>query len=198
MILSPEQFESATGRPLTTFRHQCHAASIALVKSGALPDEARVARGVTDQGVFGQHSWVVIGDPYDERAEVVDATIWSYVDAVPHVRWIRPRPGSYVPHGAGHFMLGEPPESGGGPEIMPPGLSGDAQWFLASIRSMIGGPLDHVAWRGILAMPVQGWPSAEITAAAYDDPTLTALTRVDVVGMLTDRNPGGLYLRTEK
>lgn len=42
--------------------------------------------------------------------------------------------------------------------------------------------------------PTPGWPAAEIVAAMCETPNLQSLVSVDLAGMLTDRNPGGLYL----
>jgi hypothetical protein len=41
---------------------------------------------------------------------------------------------------------------------------------------------------------VEGWPAAEIIDAIYNTPELTTWVPIDIVGMLTDRNPKGLYL----
>lgn len=40
----------------------------------------------------------------------------------------------------------------------------------------------------------QNWPAAEIIAAIDDTKALSALVPIDILGMLTDRNPSGLYL----
>ena len=41
--------------------------------------------------------------------------------------------------------------------------------------------------------PVEDWPAGEIFAAMDDTEGLKALVPIDKLGMLTDRNPGGLY-----
>jgi hypothetical protein len=41
---------------------------------------------------------------------------------------------------------------------------------------------------------MEGWPSSEIIAAMDDTDELRALVPIDILGMVTDRNPGGLYL----
>jgi hypothetical protein len=46
----------------------------------------------------------------------------------------------------------------------------------------------------LLGSPVHGWPAAEIVAAIADTPSLAAYVPIDLLGMLTDRNPGKLYL----
>ena len=61
------------------------------------------------------------------------------------------------------------------------------------------GPLDYGGW-SILAnyCPVEGWPAGEIYAAMDDTPALKSLVPIDRLGMLTNRNPGRLYLREEE
>lgn len=57
------------------------------------------------------------------------------------------------------------------------------------------GPLDRRAWHLLASQaPVLGWPAAEIIAAMDDTEELSAFVPIDRLGMLTDRNPGGLYL----
>jgi len=64
-----ERILTAEG-PMDRWARQCHAASVALVKSGEF-GECRVARG-TCNGVGGQHSWVVLSmDVYDKRATII-------------------------------------------------------------------------------------------------------------------------------
>jgi hypothetical protein len=53
--------------------------------------------------------------------------------------------------------------------------------------------LDRRAWMTLLSGPMQGWPSKEIVAAAYRTKELKAYIPVDILGMLTDENPGGSY-----
>ena len=43
--------------------------------------------------------------------------------------------------------------------------------------------------------PLNGWPFGEFIAAMDDTPDVTALVPIDLLGMYTDRNPSGLYLR---
>jgi hypothetical protein len=38
-----------------------------------------------------------------------------------------------------------------------------------------------------------GFPAGEFLAAMDDTPATSALVPIDRLGMLTDRNPGGLY-----
>ena len=65
----------------------------------------------------------------------------------------------------------------------------DARAFLELV-----GPLDYHGWGVLAHAPVQGWPSGEILAAITDTKPLAVLVPIDRLGMLTDRNPGGLYM----
>lgn len=80
---SAEALIDALGGSLEAWAQQCHAASVRLVNSGVFGGQfVRVARGGC-RGVFGQHSWVVVGrDCYADDALIVDATLWSYDRAV--------------------------------------------------------------------------------------------------------------------
>jgi hypothetical protein len=176
---------------LDKWSHQCHGASIALVKSGVLGTECRVARG-SCPGVGGQHSWVVLGmDCYDPEAKVIDPTLWSYDSTVDGV-WIglaSERP--HVPHGAGSIWQWGRPEPGGEePITLAVPVSGYAESFLDML-----GPLDITGWGRLFSnAPVGGWPAAEIIEAAWNTPDLKALIPIDRVGMVTTINPEGLYL----
>ena len=181
--------------PLERWDHQCHAASLYLVRSGVLP-VARVARGRA-KGVSGQHSWVVVGsDCYDPRAVIVDPTLWSYAGDGPQVSFLNARDGIHVPHnGKGSIWTWGRPEPATGQVInLTPkvALSRMARSFLREL-----GALDHRGWTTLMQAPVAGWPAAEIVAAMDDTPDLEALVPIDLLGMLTDRNPGNLYLPSE-
>lgn len=178
--------------PLEPYAHQCHAASLALVKSGLLPEDWRVARG-TCIGVGGQHSWATGPDPYAKYAGVVDVTRWSYEDgAEPYVWKGTAEHGEYRPHGSGSIVdYGKPVSAGGEVIKLTPSepLSASARAFLRMVE-----PLDLRGWQTLAHAPVGGWPAAEILAAMDDTKKLTALIPIDVLGMITDRNPGNLYL----
>lgn len=183
--------EAAIG-PLDGFAHQCHAAALALVQS-ELFGYARVARGAC-RGVMGQHSWAVLGeDVYDPGVVIVDVTAWSYDPTAPRV-WIgRARRMPHRPHGAGSIWQAAKPSSHGGPTIaLTPAapLSPPAAHFL-----QILGPLDARGWMALGNSPMGGWPAAEIITAMLDTRMAAAYVPIDIAGMLTDRNPGGVYLR---
>jgi hypothetical protein len=176
--------------PLEEWAAQCHAASLKLVRSGVLPDTARVARG-SCQGVFGQHSWVCVeGDCYDPTHTVIDPTLWSFTDEVEGI-WIgsaEVRP--HIPHGAGSIWEWGQPQHNGGITIPldREGLSQQATNFLGLIE-----PLDAKGWAQLAHAPVGGWPSGEILTRMAETPGLGVLIPIDIVGMATDLNPQGLY-----
>lgn len=183
----------ALGGDLERWARKCHAASLHLVKSGILPATARVARG-THSAVGGQHSWIVPdGDCYDPHARVIDPTLWSYDLTVTGI-WIGRRlDPDHVPHG-GHgdiWSWGKPVRGRGEIIELTPRkpLSSAARMFLDML-----GPLDLSGWMVLAGAPVAGWPAAEIIDAIYSTERLTAAPPIDIVGMLTDHNPGGLYL----
>lgn len=186
--LTPAEFAEAVGQPLEHFSHRCHEASLAIVCSGLFP-KARVARGWA-VGVVGQHSWVVLGDDvYSPVAWILDPTRWSYTNTRPRIEHGRNLT-LHKPHGLGHWTQGRVPEHGGGPSIGLATRPRGAAWsFLQTL-----GPLDARGWAMLASLPVGGWPAREIIEAMLDTPALAPLVPIDVAGMLTDRNPGGLYL----
>ena len=178
--------------PLAQWAGQCHAASVALIRSGAVPG-ARVARG-SCKGVGAQHSWVVVGpDVYAYNAAIIDPTLWSYDRSVVGIWYGSAADKRHLPHGgAGNIWGWGRPDVAHGPVIrlMPKTpLSLGAQRFLDLL-----GPLDREGWMILAQAPVAGWPAAEIIAAMDDTEALSALVPIDRLGMLTDHNPGGLYL----
>lgn len=182
--------------PFEKWAHQCHAVSIAIVKHYGI---GRVARG-SARGVMGQHSWITLGDPYDPDATIVDPTLWSYDDTVTGIIVTTIDAGRHHPHGWAdglNIMAWGCPEAGGEPEIkLTPTtpLSGHAVAFLDMCRSAAG-PLDRRFYMSLAShAPVGGWPAAEIITALCETPELAFVVPVDIEGMLTDRNPGGLYL----
>jgi hypothetical protein len=168
--------------------HQCHSASVALVASGIL-GISRVARG-TCPGVGSQHSWAVLGDDcYDPQAIVVDPTLWSYVPTVKGI-WVgRADERPHKPHGSGSIWeWGKPYHHGGETIELAEDPGKDAKRFLDLI-----GPLDAGGWNQLLHAPVEEWPAKEIITAAYRTPSLSYLIPIDIVGMVTDEDPNGLY-----
>jgi hypothetical protein len=155
-----------------------------------LGPDARVARGWC-KGV-GVHSWAVIGDPYSPDVVIVDPTLWSYDPDVEGI-WVgTAKDGRHRPQGAGSIWEhGRPPEPVDEPIALTPKvpLSRFAQQFLAEMV----GPLDYVGWMSLANSPVGGWPAAEIIAAMDDTQAVRAAIPMDILGMLTDRNPSGLY-----
>jgi hypothetical protein len=177
------------GIPIEQWRHNCHVISLAIVKAGLVPS-GRVARGVC-RGVPGQHSWIVDGpDCYDIAAPIIDPTVWSYVGTAPLILHTTATEFGYRPHGAGSIWDHGCPTHRGGDTVHLDrgGLSTEARMFLDMV-----GPLDHTGWMSLFNAPVGGWPAKEIMTAADAHPDLAPLIPVDVLGMVTDLNPGGLY-----
>lgn len=193
--------------PHTTWRGHCHAVSHAIVSAGLVP-HARVARGTCD-GVMGQHSWIVaptaggqLGDCYADNAVIIDPTLWAYRDDVAGIyaaradehRW-------HQPFGKGeHIMkVGRPPQPEPGETIVSlapdayDALSADARYW---IERMFG-PLTRQGWLSLAHTSVIGWPAGEIIRAMHLTPGLGGFTPVDIVGMLTNLDPGGLYLHPD-
>lgn len=189
--ITVEDIEKLLGGDFETkTRHACHQVSLAIVKAGWF-DGARVARGFCE-GVSSQHSWVAVGDPYDQDAPIIDATWWSYNAEVEPIYVGFLSEGWHHPHGNASIFDWGKPEHGGGPDIeLTPSftLSERAEDFLDLL-----GPLDRQGWAVLSSAPVLDWPAGEIFAAMDDTPQLKALLKVDILGMTTDRNPGGLYL----
>lgn len=177
--------------PLDDWAGQCHAASLKLVKDGTL-GACRVARGGC-RGVGGQHSWVVLGDDcYDERAVIIDPTLWSYDDTVTGV-WVGTyRDRRHTPHGKGSIWSWGRPNDPTGPIVkLTPRVtfSAMARFFLEEL-----GPLDYKGWCELAHAPVQHWPAGEIFAAMDNTKGLKGRVPIDILGMNTELNPGGLYL----
>lgn len=140
----------------------------------------------------GQHSWVVLGhDCYDPGAIIIDPTLWSYDSSVSGVWTGTYNDQRHTPHGMGSIWKWGRPDAPTGPvvELKPrQPWSEQAKGFLELL-----GPLDQKGWIVLAHAPVQGWPAAEIIDAMCES-GLQEFIPVDRVGMLTDRNPGGLYL----
>jgi hypothetical protein len=189
--LTLKAVEEAIG-PLDGFYHLCHGASLALVRSGLLPDGSRVARGCAP-GVGGQHSWVLVSPqngPYDRSNWVVDLTLWSYTPEVSRLYVGKASQWPHIPHGSGSIWRGphRPPEPES--EVIDLDLPPMARKFL-DIAAPDG--LDALGWHILLNGPMEGWPAAEVIEVAYQHPKLREYIPIDYVGMLTKSNPGNLY-----
>lgn len=168
---------------------KCHQVSLQMIRVGLVPG-GRIARGWCT-GVGSQHSWVFIGDePYDYTTEIVDPTLWTYVPIVQDIWQGTMRTGLHNPHGYGDiWKYGRPaPATGQVISISPVGMSPEARLFLDLL-----GSLDRKGWGTLFNGPMMGWPSKEIVDAALDVEEIAALIPIDIAGMLTDRNPSGLY-----
>lgn len=176
------------------FSQQCHSVSLGLVRSGLLGEggpSLRVARGACF-GVGGQHSWVVMGNPYDDRAVIVDLTLWSYNPSQPRIWLGSGQSGLHRPKGYGWIYDSPKPQDHGGEilEFDTKGMTPEARRFLNVI-----GPLDARGWGRLWSgCGMMGWPAKEILEAFLDQyPTLGPLVPIDIAGMVTDRNPQEIY-----
>lgn len=187
------EIEKSIGIPFSNWERQCHVISLAFVKADFLPP-CRVARGKA-KGMFSQHSWVVIGDDcYDEEAEIVDPTLWSYDDSVEGIWQGTLQDGIHHPHGEGRIWeYGAPPLAEGKVLELAVPVSRDAQQFLE-----LCGPLDYKGWAFLAHAPIRGWPAKEIVTAMMQTETLGVIVPIDIVGMVTDLNPSNLYLKDTK
>lgn len=194
-----EKLGELIGVPYERWSGKCHEVSFKLLSTG-LFGPGRVARGWA-KAVIGQHSWLVLGpDVYDPGAVNLDPTLRPYLKA--HRIWLnaegilveRGADMGHQPHGAGSLWTAERPVCHGGDiiELTPSvPLSDDAQLFLSE---EFLGPLDRRGWGQLTNGPMEQWPAAEIIRAMYDTPALRSLVPVDILGMLTDINPGKCYL----
>lgn len=203
--LTVADIEEATGLPKAEWSKNCHTISLAIVKSGVLGVPARVARGWA-RGVKSQHSWVVYGWPgdtelpscYDPEALILDASLWSYIPGTPELLWTQANDGTHHPHGGeGHIMSwGQPPFAVDEPIDLTPegGWPKEASFWMNDM--LHGRPLDRDGWATIAAAPAGGWEKAlgQLLAAMSADERTSFLVPIDKLGMLTELNPGGLYL----
>lgn len=181
-----EEVIAALGGDLKRWARQCHAASIHLVQQGI---GTRVARGWATK-VLSQHSWVVVGDDCYNPELIIDPTYWSYAHpTLPEVYFSTMEDGIHKPHGWGTVYDVPKPEKATGKPIKLSGLSKIAKAWLAHVE-----PLDRTGWAQLANGPMQGWPSKEIIAAMAKRPELKVLIPIDILGMLTNLNPGKLYL----
>lgn len=212
-----ELAQKIAGHDGSSWAHNCHVAAISVVNSGMFPG-SRVARG-SAHGVLGQHSWVVIPDnsddfpdtlanAYDPHARIFDPTLWSYDESVQGI-WEGPNLQRHRPKGLGHIEIfnlpyfhGETDDVIEMPSEISNKLSYKARDFLVNI-----GAIDYKTrrtalpvrnWMALANAPVEGWPSAEIIDAMAQVDQLNVFIPIDIVGMLTTRNPGGLYLPSER
>lgn len=190
--------EELTGIPFSDWYHDCHSASLQVVRTGVFGN-ARVARGWVS-GILSQHSWIVIGeapqfaerpDPWDTDAVVADPTLWSYQGAEPYVHFSKNTMKTYAPHGTGSIW------ACGHPDNCDPANAVELDWKqppsgAAQVFTEVLGPLDQNGWVQLAHYPVQGWPAGEIIGAIADTFGEVNIP-IDVLGMTTDRNPKGLY-----
>lgn len=182
--------EKVLGVPLKDFHHACHSGSLKVLRTGIF-GHGRVARGGCE-GVMGQHSWIVLGgSPWSRDAVIVDPTLWSYQDAEPHLQFAMNSMRTHIPHGTGSIWRY------GHPDNCSPQQAVELTWKeppskAALIFMGLLGPLDMHGWGTLAHYPVEGWPAGEIIGAIADT-FGEVIVPIDILGMTTDRNPGGLY-----
>jgi hypothetical protein len=185
--------------PYEGWAKNCHSISLKLLKTGMF-GPGRIARGWA-QGVTGQHSWIVLGDDvYARQAVIVDPTWIFYLQEKSLAGSRKGIQADYAfrlthsPHGHGSiWSYGRPGDPSGEIIELTPSfeLSREAKLFLSDD---VLGPLDRQGWQQLASGAMEEWPAGEIIAAMDDTPELAALVPIDILGMLTPRNPGGLYL----
>lgn len=187
--LTVEGVAEVIGVPTEAWKDACHAISLEVVKAGLVPG-GRIGRGWAT-GVNGQHSWVFVGDdPYDPYALIVDPTLTVNWGKEPSIWQGTLRDKVHRPHGMGDiWQFGRPPYPV--EEIIPLPTEGLSEWAIEFLDIL--GPLDRRGWHALLKGPMEGWPSKEVVTAASKVSTLATLIPIDILGMLTDANPGGLY-----
>lgn len=175
--------------PLDQWGGHCHGASMAIVQAELFT--CRVARGFGD-GVASQHSWVALGkDCYDKDAPIIDPTLWHYRPEVEGIWTGTLRDGIHHPHGEGSIWdWGRPVSGGGDPIELDPGDTPFSDVALGFFEAL--GPLDRTGWARLSGAPVEEWPAAEIMPAI--NRTVGPLVPIDIIGMLTNENPGNLYI----
>lgn len=191
-----QEMADAIDLPLDRWRGNCHSVSLRIVKQG-LFGPSRVARGVC-KGVSSQHSWVVCSRDdlacYDRKVRIVDPTLHCHRDDTDGLWEGSLEDGLHAPHGYANIWEMGCPVPGGQPAIrleLPP----QAQMFIELMERVTGRPMDHGGRNRLFNGALAGVPvMPEIVKAAYGHDELRGWIPIDIVGMLTDVNPGGLYL----
>ena len=153
-------------------------------------------------GVGSQHSWVVLsgrpGSMFEKKVPILDPTLWTYRDDVEGL-YFNTAGGTpwHTPKGAGDLWDFSCPQSVGGDELIPrEPITGGATAFLAFLKAQVGGPLSYGWWMRFFSQcPMANPPILrELIDACYRDERIRGTIPIDIVGMLTDHNPGGLYM----
>ena len=190
-MITTERIEEILGYPFNQTAYLCHGVSLDLVKSKE-PEfmGGRVARGLA-RGVIGQHSWIVLGNPYDPQAKIIDPTLWSYDSRISGVHIQDGWGTRYCPHGGKGtiWQYGRPPAPTG--EILT--IDESELSHLAKTFLELCGPLDARGWVFLGDAPVEGWPADEIYTAAWHSDMVRPIIPIDKIGMATDINPHGMY-----
>jgi len=190
--------EEAIGIESEEWRNRCHEICIAILRSGIV--QGRVARGHC-AGIASQHSWIVLGDErrpdpaacWDPSARILDPTFSSNIGRPPRLWFGSLGAELHRPHGSGSLMQWGRPVAGNGPPI-----TFDTTALPPSTRAALNliGLLDATGWMRLFRGPIgdPAWELHRCVEPLVD--RLGALIPIDIVGMATDRNPGGLYFAT--
>lgn len=196
--MNAEEVAKAISIPLERWHGQCHTVSLAIVKK-KLFGPSRVARG-TCEGVGSQHSWVVLsarpGSMYEKSTPLLDPTLWTYRDDVEGLFFGTCASKWHTPKGAGDLWAFGCPQSPGGEELIPKEpITGSATSFLRFLKTTAG-TLSYGFWMRFFSQcPMANPPILrDLIDACYRDERIRGAIPVDIVGMLTDHNPSGLYL----
>jgi len=177
-LLTLDQIEEAIG-PIDKWAKQCHAASLALARSGLLGADVRVARGWAFEVSVHQHSWIIDGEPYSALTEVLDITAWSY-NRLRRQVWYSPNLIHHTPHGHGRLRPTTVPLVGEHVELE--GLSPQAETFL---RKRFPGGYGQGNLMKLVSGPVLGWPAKSIFDA-MERQDMSVLIPVDVLAMVLE------------
>jgi hypothetical protein len=206
LTIDAEQIADAIEIPVDRWLNRCHEVSLAAVRSGLLGEpgpSCRVVRGFTSgYGIFGQHSWIALGRPFDPDTTIVDLTAqaWHRVeDVVVSTVGMAYAGGNrdarmHVAHGylpGSIWEFGRPdPGDGAFLELDRTGLlSYEADSFLDTL-----GPMCASSWIALVTYPHGGWPAHEVCEMIVEQvPRAKVMLPIDVVAHTTDRNPEGLY-----
>ena len=200
-----EQIADAIGLPLDEWHGNCHTVSLAMLREGIV--QGRVARG-TARGVGSQHSWIALCDPslspltpavYDPAVPILDPTLWCYREDVEGLWHGTLADDIHFPHGGRRVWDTGCPMPGVGEPIVFDGLPSSAAAFVRFLDNQNGGrPLDLEGWSRLVHGGLRGIPElSALVEAAADHPDLRARIPIDIIGMHTSRNPGGLYLHND-
>lgn len=204
---SIDDIAKAISIPADYWVNRCHEISYEIVRSGILaepgPETCRVVRGAAPgYGIFGQHSWIALGRPFDPKTTIIDATAhaWGKVEGLV-VSTVADAYLGFELATFGHAAHGYLPGqimNYGRPRVhdLDTAYLLDTSEMSAQARSFLHllGPLNDEGWLALVTYPHGGWPAREVCEAIVEQvPRAEVVLPIDVVGHTTDLNPCGLY-----